>query len=143
MLVGRDVIGRKTEVILDVAVTADRLRQVVALELVEKHPVRLVEDVRQDIQSPAMRHAHDDFLHSGRPGPLDDRVQERNQHLAPFERKPLLAHIVFVEKRLEQLGHVELVDDPPLLLDVKRRPVAHRLHPLEQPLADLGVCEYA
>ena len=74
-------------------------------------------------------------------GPLDDRVQERDQHLAPLEREPLLAHVVLVEERLEQLGHVQLVDDPPLLLDVERRPVAHRLHPLEQPLADLGVAD--
>ena len=141
MLVGRHVIGRKTQVILDVAVTPDRLGHVVALELVEQHPVRLVEDVRQDVQTPPVRHAHDDFQDAGRAGPLDDRVQERNQHLAPLERKPLLAHIVLVEKRLEQLGHVQLVDNPPLLLDVERRPVAHRLHPLEQPLADLGVAD--
>ena len=62
VLVGRDVIGRETQVILDVAVAADRLGHVVALELVEDHPVGLVEDVRQDVQPPAVRHAHDDLL---------------------------------------------------------------------------------
>ena len=61
LLVGRDVIGREAEVILDVAVAADRLGQVVALELVEDHPVGLVEDVRQHVEPPAVRHAHDDL----------------------------------------------------------------------------------
>ena len=41
--------------------------------------------------------------------PLDDRVEQRDQHLAPFEREPLLADVVRVQERLEQLGRVELV----------------------------------
>ena len=61
--------------------------------------------------------------------PLDDGVEQRDQHLAPFEREPLLADVVFLEKRLEELGGIELVDNPPLLLGVELRAVAGRLHP--------------
>ena len=136
LLVRRDVIGREAQVILDVAVAGDGLGQV-PLELVEDHPVRLVEDVRQHVEPPAVRHPHDDLPHPLRPGPLDDRVQERDQHLAPFEREPLLPDVILVEERLEQLGGVQLEDDPPLLPDVEGRPVPRRLHPVQQPLADL------
>ena len=128
------MIGREAEVILHVAVAADGLGQVVALELVEDHPVRLVEDVGQHVQPAAVRHAHDDLADPARAGPLDHGVEQRDQHLAAFEREPLLADVMLLKKRLEQLGRVELQDDPPLLLGVELRAVPVRLHPFEQPL---------
>ena len=65
VLVGRDVVGREAEVILDVAVTADGLGQVVAFELVEDHSVRFIEDVGQHVEPAPVRHAHDNFADSG------------------------------------------------------------------------------
>ena len=62
-LLGRDVIGREAEVILDVAVAADGLGQVVVLELAEDHSVGLVEDVGQHVEPAAVGHAHDDLAH--------------------------------------------------------------------------------
>ena len=63
----------------------------------------------------------------------------RDQHLAALEREPLLADVVFLQERLEELGCIQLVDDPPLLLGVELRAVPSGLHPVEQPLADTGV----
>ena len=136
LLVGRDVIGREAEVILDVAVTADGLGQVVALELVEDHPVGFIEDVGQDVEPAAVRHAHDDFADSGGPRALDDGVEQRDQHLAPFEREPLLTDVMLLEERLEELGCIQLVDDPPLLLGVELRAV-----PRSAPSARAATCE--
>ena len=135
MLVGRDVVGREAEVVLDVAVAADGLGQVVALELVEDHSVGLVEDVGQDVEPAAVRHAHDDFADPGRAGALDDGVEQRDQHLAPLEREPLLADVVLLQERLEELGRVQLVDDPPLLPGVELRAV-----PVSAPSARAATC---
>ena len=140
VLVRRDVVGREAEVILDVAVAADGLGQVL-LELAEDHPVRLVQRVRQHVEPAPVRHPEHDLADPERGRPLDDRVQERDQHLAPFEREPLLADIVRGQERLEQLGRIELVDDPPFLPQVEPRPVPDRLHPLLEPVADLGVAD--
>ena len=67
VFVGGDVVGGEAEVILDVAVAADGLGEVVAFELVENHAVRLVEDVGQHVQPAAVRHADDDLPDSGLP----------------------------------------------------------------------------
>ncbi len=83
VLVGRDVFGGEAEVVLDVAVTADGLGQVVALEFVEDHAVRFVEDVGQDVEPAAVRHAHDDFADAGGSGALDDRVEHAGSASRP------------------------------------------------------------
>ena len=140
VLVGRDVIGREAQVILDVPVAGHRLGQV-AFELVEDQAIRLVQDVRQDVQASTVRHPHHDLAHPLRPGPLDDRVQERDQHLAPLEREPFLPDVIPVEERLEQFRGVQLVDDPPLLLDVEVGLVPRRLHPVQEPSADILVAD--
>ena len=67
VLVGGDVVGREAEVVLDVAVTADGLGQVVAFEFVEDHSVGLVEYVGQHVQPAAVRHAHDDLADARMP----------------------------------------------------------------------------
>ena len=136
----RHVVGREPQVVLDVAVAGDRLRHV-PLELAEDQPVGLVQDVGQDVEPAPVRHAHDDLEHAVRSRPLDHGVEQRDEHLAPFEREPLLAHVVLVQEVLEQLGGVQLVDDPPLLLEVERGPVADRLHPVEQPVPDVEVAD--
>ncbi len=111
VLVGCHVVGRETEVVLDVSITADGFGQVVAFEFVEDHSVRLVEDVCQHVQPTAVRHAHDNLAHARRARSLDHGVEQRDQHLAAFEREPLLTDVVFLKERLEELGRVELVDD--------------------------------
>ena len=87
--------AEKPEVVLHVAVAGDGLGQVL-LELAEDHPVRLVEDVGQDVSRPrcGMPRTISRDAEVGRP--LDDRVEQRDQHLAPFEREPLLAHVMRV-----------------------------------------------
>ena len=139
-LVLGDVVGREAEVVLDVAVAGDRLGHV-PLELAEDQAVGLVQDVGQHVEPAPVGHPHDDLEDAVSSRPLDDRVEQRDQHLAPFEREPLLAHVVLVQEGLEQLGGVQLVDDPPLLLEVEARVVADRLHPVEQPVADVEVAD--
>ena len=140
VLVGRDVVGREPEVVLHVAVAGDGLGQVL-LELGEDHPVGLVQDVGQDVEPAAVGHPQHDLADPELRRPLDDRVEQRDEHLAAFEREPLLADVVGRQEGLEQLGGVELEDDPPLLPEVEARAVADRLHPLLQPLADLRVAD--
>ena len=134
------VIGREAEMVLDVAVAGDGLRHV-ALELAEDHSVGLVQDVGQDVEPAAVGHSHDDLEHPVRAAALDDGIEQGDEHLPAFERKPLLAHVILVQKVLEQFSGVQLVDDPPLLLEIEGGPVAYRLHPLEQPVADVEVLD--
>ena len=131
-------VGGEAEVVLHVAVAVGGgLRQVVVLELVEDLGERLVERVGEHVQPAAVGHADDELLDAQRRALLDDRVEDRDERLAAFEREPLLADVLGVQELLEQLGLVERDEDAVLLLQAEREAVADRLHPLGQPVADV------
>ncbi len=126
--------------IFDVAVARDRLRDV-PFKFVENHAVGLVQDVHQNVEPAPVGHAHHDLAHPRGARTLDDRVQERNQHLPALERKPLLSRVVLLQEGLEQLGRVQFGDDPSFLLEIQLRPIPHRLHPVQKPLANLAIAD--
>ena len=104
------------QVVLDVAGTLHGLLAVVALELAEDLPVGLPCDVRQDVQPAAVRHADADLVHPVLRRVAQDRVEQRDDRLAPLEGEPLLADVLGLQERLEGLGGVEAAQDPQLLL---------------------------
>jgi len=112
--VGGHVVAREPEVILHVAIAAHRLGQVL-LELAEDHSIRLVQSVSQHVEPPAVRHADDDLADAELGRALDHRVEQRDEHLAPLEREPLLSDVMDREELLEELGRVELQENPALL----------------------------
>ncbi len=135
-----NVVGGKAEVILDIAVARDRLRDV-PFKFVENHAVRLVQDVHQDVEPAPVGHAHHDLAHPPGSRTLDDRVQERNQHLPALKREPLLSRVVLLQEGLEQLGRVQFGDDPPFLLETQLRLIPHWFHPVQEPLAYLAIAD--
>jgi hypothetical protein len=101
------VIGRVAEMVFHVPATEILLGNVV-LERREDLAEILVHDVGEHVQAPAVGHGDDDFVHSLLPGGLHQKIEQRNQALRSFQRKPLGAHVILVDELLEQLGVGEL-----------------------------------
>ena len=114
--VGRGVVTVRAEVVLHVAGAVRGLRVHVAVELTEDLAVALADDVRQDVQPAAVRHADHDLVETSLRRLVKQAVEQRDQRLAAFERESLLADVLRLQERLERLGDVEPVQDVELLL---------------------------
>ena len=109
------------------------------LELGEELVGALAEDVDEDVEAPAVGHAHDDLLAALPREFLEQPVEQRDQALGAFQREPLLADVLAVEERLQRLGLGEPRQDAQLLLAGQRRRVLRGLHALLQPALDGGI----
>jgi hypothetical protein len=127
----------RAEVVLDVAGALDGVGVDVPLELAEDLLVVLAEDVRQDVEPPAVGHAHDDVGDVVVGGGLADRVEQRDQRLAALDAEPLLPHVLGVQEALERLGRVEAAQDPQLV--VGRDVLGDTLDLLADPALLVGV----
>jgi len=103
------------------------------LEFAENGLVKFVQNVDLDIQPAAMGHSHHDFAASLSLSMPDERVQNGDNDLGPFQRKPFLSDIAGMQKLFEKGGLKELVQDMDFLLFFDIRPVALRLHPFLKP----------
>ncbi len=105
-------VGRGAEVVLDVARSADVVGVGrAAAEFVEDHPERLLHDVAEHVQPPAVGHAENDFLDAVLAADLDDRLHRRDHRLAAVETEALGPDILLAEEALELLGLDQLVED--------------------------------
>ena len=98
-------VGRGPEVIFHVA----RPLHVVRLEagagkLAEQRGQRLLDDIDQRVQPPAMRHSDRDLDHAAGCRHADHRMQRRDGDLAAFQAEPLGGDIALLAERLEPLG---------------------------------------
>ena len=131
-------------VVLDVARPAARARRhdvevLVALELRQDLRVGSADRVREHVQPPAVRHAHEDVAHASVRGQAERLVEHRDQRVEPLDREALRAQERAVDVRLERLGVGEPAEDPLLLLGGQGAAVLARLHPVAQPHALLVV----
>ena len=130
--------GLGAEVVLDVAragleVGGDRLEHPLALELAQDR-VRLAPDrVREDVQSPAVRHAHDDVVRAVGGRQLDRLVEHRHHHVETLDGELLLAEEGAAEVALEPLDLGEPGQERLLLLHRQRLAVAAGLDGRAQP----------
>src|SRR5260370_39984272 len=62
------------------------------------------DDVRQHIQTAAVRHPHRYVFDAEVAGALDQLIEQRNDRFAAFDRKTLLSEELCVQKALELLG---------------------------------------
>jgi hypothetical protein len=85
-----------------------------------------------------MRHAHHQFLDAAAGGSGQQGFQERDQRLATFERKPLLADIPGVQKAFERLGRQQMAVNFALLGPAGRRQFPPGLKPFTHPVAHPG-----
>src|SRR5579872_454141 len=105
-------IGRRAEVIFDVAGTFDRVGiDRAALEFVEQCAVRLAHHLGQHVETAAMRHADDDLLHTEIAAALDDLLERRDQRFPAVQAEALGARELQVAEFLKTLGLDELVED--------------------------------
>ena len=96
-----------TEVIFHVAVSTNRVRRKIPLELIEDNVQRLVEDIGENVQPAAVRHAHDDLLNPTPLAVLDDRIESQDQGFAALKGEAFSA-VLCMEEILKCLGFVEL-----------------------------------
>ena len=108
------------EVVLHVARALDRGGVERALELLEHLVVVLADDRGEDVEPPAVGHAHDGALEPLVGGGLEDGVEDRDQALAALDAEALLPDPLGAEELLERLGRVEPVEDVALVVDVER-----------------------
>ena len=66
----------------------------------EDHLVGLGHHVREDVQSPAVRHAVDDLAHARAAAMLDDRFECRNHRFPAIETEALGADVFLAEEFL-------------------------------------------
>ncbi len=115
----------------------DRARVDVALELPEDLAVGLADDVGQHVQPAAVRHADDDLVHVVVGRHLAQLVQQHDRGLAALQGEPLLTDELGLQEGLEDLGLVQLVQDPQVFL--ARQPVGLALHRPLHPFALIAV----
>jgi hypothetical protein len=136
-----DAIGAEAQVVLDVAVAVHRIGQVLVLELGEDFLIGFAQDVGQDVEPAAVRHAQDDFADAEIGRLLDDGLQDRDERLGSFEGEAFLPTVAGVQEVLEQFGVVQALEDADLLGAVEARAIASRLHAFLQPRADARVLD--
>ena len=107
-------VGLEAEVVLHVAVALGVLGHVVLGELGEEGLQRLLQEVRQHVEPPAVGHAQDDLQRAVAPGARQNGFQRHHHALAAFQGKPLLADVAGMQEPLEHLGVQQGLQHPAL-----------------------------
>ena len=110
-----DEVAGFTQVVLHVTGTTGGGRINIALELGEDLREGLADDIRQDVQPPAVSHADDHFVEPLSSGGVNGGVHERNEGLGTFEGESFLPDVLRLEEVLKGLRSVELLQNVLLL----------------------------
>src|ERR1041384_6317219 len=78
----------------------------------------MADDIREHVQTSAMRHAHRDAVDAELAGALNQLIEQRNDRLAAFNRKSLLTEELGVQEFLELLSRNQLPKNSFLDFDV-------------------------
>ncbi len=105
------------------------------LELADDRLIRLLQHVRQYIQSAAVCHADHDTGDALTACHIQQPVQHRHHHVRTFNRKTLLSQIRLVQEALEPLNFRQTLQHLALLLGIQRLQIALRFCRLTQPVA--------
>ena len=90
------------------------------LELRQDRLIGHVDDVRQHVEPPPVRHADDRLARAVRRGELEREIEHRYRHVESFDRKPLLAQIRLVQEPLERFDGGETGEQLALALGGQR-----------------------
>ena len=99
---GRHDVRRKTFVVFHVA--RERGLVVLAFEFGEQVLRHLAQCIHQHVQTPAMRHADYELLHTGGACALQQVIEQRDEAVAAFERKARLADVLGMQIAFERFG---------------------------------------
>ena len=108
------------------------------LELRQDLRVRLLQDVREHVQSSAVRHRDHHVLHAALGGVADDLVDDRHHQVEAFDREPRLARERPVQEALEGLHFGNAIEQFEAVDRIDRRPELPRFNGLPQPRAFVG-----
>src|SRR5215207_240959 len=115
--VGQCPLGAGAKVVLHVARLALGGRGgVLAVEFPEDLRVRLVEDVREHVDAPAMRHRNDDLTCPGVSRLLDDGIEHRNERVGSLDGEPLHVHPRPTDEALQAVDDTQSLEDRTLLV---------------------------
>jgi hypothetical protein len=93
---GEFACGLVAKMIFHISVSTDQFRSEGVLEFVENNAGRLLQEIGQHIQSPTVRHAHDDLQNAKAGATLKDRVEREHEGLTTLQGKSFLADIFCV-----------------------------------------------
>ena len=131
--VGGAVVGGVTEVILHVATAHVQLR--IHVGKLTEDPLRtLPHDVREHVETAAMRHRQHDVADILRCSPFDRHLHQRDQTLRSLQREALGTEKPLLDELLEDRRGRHLPVDPQLLLAIELDAILTPLHPHLQPL---------
>src|SRR5208337_5009410 len=99
-----------SSVVLDVPRPEKRLRVIMLLEFAEKMFIKLIENVYLYIQTPPVRHSHQDFAATSPPGMFQEGVKHRYDDLGSIERETFLTDVPGVEEALKKSSLAELME---------------------------------
>ena len=128
------------EVILHIAVAEHRIGNVIRIEFLEHHRVRLLQKFHNHREPPAMRHSHANLLHAKARAILQHTIKRRNKRFAALDAEPLHAKKSRVQKLLEGLHFHQVPQHPRPRLCIQR-PSAPRLDPLAQPVSHTRILD--
>src|SRR4051812_33696794 len=90
-------------------------------ELLEERLIGLIENVRENVQSPTMRHPDHDGARPGMRPALDRLVHHRDQRVDTFDREALDVHEREPEESLEAVDLRQSMENAPLFVGRQRR----------------------
>ena len=100
--------GARALVVLHVALVGREVRMHDALEAAEDALGGVADDVGEDVQPAAVRHADDDLVHAARRRALDQAVEQRDRRVDALDGVAPLAQELRPEEALELFGRDEL-----------------------------------
>ena len=134
-----DALGVVAEMVFHIAIAADHLGDEIFRELVEDEFERLAQEIGQDVETSAVGHPHDDFLHADRFAALQDGIKNDEQRLGALEGETFLSDITRMEEVLEGFGFVKLAEDGAMQAGVLAVVVAAVFDALTNPVAQARV----
>src|SRR5258708_288033 len=128
-------IAAVSEMILHIAASDVQLR-VGVLKFAKNFPRAFPDDIRQHVQSPAMRHAEHDFLDALFARFFDGQIEQGNEAFGAFQRKAFCPDKLSANEFLERDRVRESRQYAELLLAAELEPVFRAVHPLLEPATD-------
>ncbi len=101
--VARLTLGLISEVVFNITVAVDRIRHIILRKFTKNVVEGFTEEVSQNIEAPAMRHAHNDLVYAVFTAAFQYAFEAGDQCFAALERETLLTDIAGLEKVFEIL----------------------------------------
>src|SRR5205807_3517818 len=83
-----------TEMVLHIAIPRDQIGNIVFGEFSEDHVERFLQEVREHVETAAVRHPHANLLDAGARAFVQNSIENHHQRFSALERKTLLPDVM-------------------------------------------------